>query len=816
MKLSLQWLQRYVDLSDKSTEELEDALTLIGFEVESIETYGLPPLENVQVGQVLSFVKHPNADKLRLCQVQTAPDEEPRAIVCGASNFKEGDRVMVAIPGAKLPTADGGSFKIKKSKIRGEVSLGMMCSASELGLAESSEGIMILDETHAIGTPVNEVFKDSDTVFDIEVTPNRPDCLSHLGMARELAAYFNRSLTQPEAKAYASAEGDQLISSVEVQSETCPLYYAYSVRGVTIAPSPDWLKKALESVGLRPINNVVDITNYILLETGQPLHAFDAAKIRGGKIVVRQACEGEKITTLDDKERTLTDRMAVIADAQRPLVIAGVMGSVDAEVDDSTVDIVLEAAYFAPSDIRWTSRRLALSTDSSYRFERGVDPHRTAYAAQRCLDMILEIAGGSVSGKPIQVGALPEKPAAIAVKPSFFTEYCGFGPEESAVKKVLERLWLEVSEVAGQWEVSPPSHRRDLERPVDLVEEFLRIYGTDKIPESPVSAVGMHRADAPLAVFNSAVADLLRAQGFCECVHYSLREENEVKQWFGDDLAQALKLTNPLQSDQSHLRPSLLPGLIDALKHNLSHGNDPRALFEAGRVFRKQADDGGSLWELASVAFVMIADPQTRQWKKREASDLFTAKTLAKDILETAGVRAVEPIFEKLSQKAIWQEQHAAGTGCITQEGYAIEVGTLSLTMLKAWDIDAPVIAGEILFAPAFFEEARKRPKFKAYSSLPASTRDLALLVDKWEPAEMVRGDLEGLARKSTDGAFSVEAVSIFDLYEGKGLPEGKKSLALSIKFRADDRTLTEKEVNTAFDKIQQAIVDENRYAIRK
>lgn len=816
MKLSLQWLNRYVPLADKSTQQLEEALTLIGFEVEGVEKHGLPELDNVQVGEVLSFVKHPNADKLRLCQVKTHPGEEPRSIVCGASNFNEGDRVMVALPGAKLPTPDGGVFKIKKSKIRGEESHGMMCAASELGLAKDSEGIMILTARPEIGTPVNAVFTDSDTIFDVEVTPNRPDCLSHLGMARELAAYFDLPLKEPSAQEHEAAEGEGLLSVVEVQTETCPLYFAYSVRGVKIAPSPDWLCQALEVVGLRPINNVVDITNYILLETGQPLHAFDAAKIHGGKLIVRQADDGEKITTLDEKERVLGSRMAVIADAERALVVAGVMGSVDAEVDEQTVDIVLEAAYFNPSDIRWTSRRLALSTDSSYRFERGVDPHRTAYAARRCLDLILEIAGGTVSGNRIQVGELPEPPKAIEVAPSFFSDYCGFGPGEAGVRAVLKRLSLEVQDDGGQWLVTPPSYRRDLERPVDLVEEFLRIYGTDKIPESAVLAHGLNRQDASLARFNAHASELLRAKGFFECVHYSLREEKELSDWFDEESVQALALTNPLASDQSHLRPSLLPGLLDAMRHNLSHGNDPRALFEVGRVFRRQPHEDGSLWELASVALVMLAEPTSRQWMQREPKDLFTAKSLAVELIESAGARPARHIFEPLQGVKCWQERHAACSGSFVQEGYEAQVGMLNLQMLKAWDIAVPVLAAEVLFTPAFFEKERKRARFKPYSSQPAATRDLALLVDRWEPAESVRGELEGLARKVAGGDMQVESVDIFDLYEGQGLPEGKKSLGFAIRFRAEARTLKDEEVNAAFESLQRSIAEENRYTIRK
>lgn len=816
MKLSLNWLQRYVNLSGKTTDQLEEALTLIGFEVEGIEHVGLPELSQVQVGEVVSFGKHPNADKLRLCQVRVQAGEEPTTIVCGASNFNTGDRVVVALPGARLPLKEGGVFKIKKSKIRGEESHGMMCSASELGLAESSEGILILEGKPEVGTPVNSVFTDSDTVFDIEVTPNRPDCLSHLGMARELAAYFDLGLTPPQSIEPLRSDDQPLVESVEVQTPVCPQYSAWSVRGVKIEPSPDWLQRALEAVGLRPINNVVDVTNFILLECGQPLHAFDAAKIRGKKLIVRQANEGETLTTLDGKERSLSERMCVIADAERPLVVAGVMGSIEAEVDETTTDIVLEAACFDPAAVRWTSRRLGLSTDSSYRFERGVDAHATAAAAYRCLQLILETAGGRVSGNPIQVGELPQLPAAIEVDPQFFINTCGFGPEPQVISSILQRLDLMVETSGSLWKVTPPSSRRDLERPVDLVEEFLRIYGTDTIPESDVLAHALHRKDAPLSVFNSLAANLLCFRQLNECVHYSLREGKEIEQWFGAECAEALKLTNPLASDQSHLRPSLLPGLLDAMRHNLSHGNAVHGFFETGRVFRKRPSDAGSLWELASVAFVQLQNSNTRQWKKREPADIFTAKSLILELLEQAGVKIKHPIFETLHGNSLWQERHAAHFGEFTAEGFEANLGMLNLHLLKAWDIDSPVVAGELVFAPSLFEKPSKRARFTPYGSQPASVRDLALLVDRWQPAESVRGDIDGFARKAVGEAFAVETVEIFDLYEGQALPEGKKSLALAFKFRAADRTLRDDEVNPVFEAIQAAIAENSSYTVRK
>lgn len=812
MKLSLNWVSRYVDLSGKSVQEIEHALTLIGFEVDSVETLGVPQLENVQVGEVLSFKPHPNADRLRLCQIKTSPDEEPRAIVCGASNFKEGDRVMVATPGAKLPTPDGGSFKIKKSKIRGEVSLGMMCSAKELGLGQDHDGIMILKDRPEIGTPINDIFKDNDSVFDIELTANRPDCLSHIGLARELAAYFELPLKEPQVSANGSAAGDKLIDTVTLESDTCPLYYAISVRGVKVAPSPDWLRKSLEAVGLNSINNVVDVTNYVLMEYGQPLHAFDANKLKGGKIIVRHARDGEQVTTLDDKERKLSSEMTVIADAERAVAVAGVMGCADVEVDDSTTDVLLEAAWFKPAEVRRTSRKLGLSSDSSHRYERGVDFERTRHAALRAIDLILETAGGTVSGNLIQAGEIPEGAKPVTIHPDAIRKFCGYGPDDATIRGIFERLELAVSDAAdGAWEVAIPSWRfGDLTRPVDLIEEFVRIYGTDNIPQTAVSSVGLSRDDAPLANFNAKASALLSSRQLNECYHYTLRDSAEVAQWYGEEQADKLRLSNPLASDQGSLRHSLIPGLLDALRLNRDRGNAMRGLYEIGRTFSYEEEQR---WERASVAFVLPVEEQSG-WLTREKPDFYTVKALVEHVLGCAGVPQAHHVWEHLTASA-WQEGHAAASVAYKKNDIAAAAGHVSLQMLKAWDIDVPVLAGEIHIRPSYFEQVPTPPSYQAFSTMPASHKDLALVVDSCLLAEHVRSELEAVAKKATGDAFALETVKVFDVYQGQGLPENKKSLAFSLRFRAADRTLKDEEVNKVFDTIQKEITAEGKYAVR-
>ena len=819
MKISYNWLKNYIDLdpTEHAPEVLAEVLPLLGFDIEEYEKLGPPQFENVVVGQVLEYGQHPDADRLRCCLVTTGQEGEPHKIVCGAKNFNAGDKVMVALPGAVLP----GDFKIKKSKLRGQPSEGMMCSAKELKIGQDHDGIMILDQDIGLGTPVNDLYKDGDTVFDLEITPNRVDVLSHIGVARELSARFGLPVKYPEVKASTEnvANGDALISGVEVSApEICPHYTALCIKGVKVGPSPKWLKDAIEATGQRSINNVVDVTNYVLHETCQPLHAFDAAKIKGGKLIVRTAGEGEKITTLDDVERTLTSNMAVIADAERPLVVAGVMGSVDAEVDEATTDVVLESAYFNSTSIRATSRKLGLSSDSSYRFERGVDPKGITYASLRAVDLILEVAGGTVDGNLIEEGSEPATITEITLRPNHVRKFIGFDVSDEEIQTVLESLDLSVSihdeeDGSKRWEVSVPSYRGDLERDVDLIEEFVRVYGTDKIPESEVVARGITEGDHRIYTVNAAVADYLAGQNFNEAFLYSLRDPEETQFFFGDESHKVLALDNPLQSDQSHLRPSLIPGLLDVLKLNAARGTGATRFFERGHVYREVK---GQMIELVSIGFVIVADQISREWRQREVADFFTARTLSENILELAGQAANKLSFQPIEDCKLWQGGHSAYAGDFTRMGFEATCGLLNVATLKdRWDLTTPVIAGSILMTPKFFERKAKRGRHTGVSNQPASAKDLALIVDESVLAGQVQLEVAKFAKKATQG-FDCEGVRIFDVYQGEGLPEGKKSRALSMTFRAADRTLKDKEVNAAFDGIQKLISEKTDYLIRK
>src|SRR5262245_21665069 len=593
MKISLNWLKDYVPL-DASIDEITRAITFLGFEVEGVVSTGAPKLENVVVGEILTRGKHPNADKLSVCTVDVGPAGGVKTIVCGASNCDVGNRVLVALPGAVLP----GNFQIKLSKIRGQESQGMMCSPDEIGMGSDHSGLLILAGKPALGTPINQALPPGDTVFDIEITPNRPDCQSHLGIARELAAWFKLPLNYPQEKFRGDVSGaparDDLLKGVRVDSpEDCPLYTAHVITGIKIGPSPAWLQERLTAVGLRPINNVVDVGNYVMLETGQPLHAFDAKKLGGNQIVVRRATDGEKIVTLDGKERTLNSRMLVIADTQKPVVVAGIMGGENSGVSADTTDLVLECAIFKRQSIRWTSRKLALSSDSSYRYERGVDPHTALEAAWRAVDLILETAGGKVVGPICQVGGDVPWQREIVVTHDFITEKLGFDIPAADMRAAFEALELSVTreEETEQpargpaWTVSIPSWRDDLDRPIDLVEEVLRLFGTEKIPAAVVQSPGLLADDDPIVAFTRRATDYLVGHDFQECVTYTLRPAKEVATWISQTAAAELALANPFVEDQSHLRPTLVTGLLESLKLNQSRGVAVSRLFETGRVF---------------------------------------------------------------------------------------------------------------------------------------------------------------------------------------------------------------------------------------
>ncbi|HEY4247996.1 MAG TPA: phenylalanine--tRNA ligase subunit beta [Lacunisphaera sp.] len=818
MKISRNWLGQYLQLN-ASVDELKRAITFLGFEVEGVVNTGLPPLENVVVGEIKTRDKHPNADKLSVCTVDVGSTHGGvRTIVCGASNCDAGNHVPVALPGAVLP----GDFKIKQSKIRGQQSDGMLCAADELGLGSDHAGLLLLDRSTVVGMSINAAIPGGDTVFDIEITPNRPDALSHMGIARELAAWFRTDVRFPEIKfrgAIGGAQRPDLLADVRVDSpEDCPLYSALVITGVKVGPSPAWMQERLKAVGLRPINNLVDAGNFVMLELGQPLHVFDAKKIHGNKIVVRRAADGEKLTTLDGKERTLSSRMLVIADESQPLVVAGIMGGANAEVDAFTTDIVIEAAYFLPQSIRWTSKRLGLSSDSAYRFERGVDPHSTLEAAYRLVDLVLETAGGSIVGPAFKVGGERPWQREIAVGAEYIRSKLGFHVNDEEIKASLEALNLSTSGETNnghgiEWNVKVPSYRSDLDRPIDLVEEVLRIYGTERVPPALCTGPALVDGDDdPIVLFNRKVTDYFVGQNFHEVVNYTLRSQKELATWVSQAAAGELALSNPFVDDQSHLRPTLILGILESLKLNQSRGVSVSHLCETGRVFM---EINGTVQECVGAGFVLCHNPKERAWLARPEPDFYTVKRHMEIVAAEAGVDlAREELVPVRGAFWGWQEGQSAAAGEM-KNGWTARFGLLNLSMVRSLGIEGKVWAGMFAVLPSKLTAVTKHPRYRPFSLFPAAFRDLGLVVEAGRHAEEVRRALLNVARPLTGPSFVVEAVQLFDVYQGKGLPEGKKSLAFSLSFRSPERTLTDDEVNATFTKIQQQIVADGSMAVR-
>ena len=793
MKVSFQALSRHLDLAGITAERVAEVLPMLGLEVESVTTFGLAPMPLVVVGRIVSFEKHPKADRLSVCQVD-AGEGSLRQIVCGAKNFKADDLVPVALPGTVMP----GGFAISVSKLRDVDSAGMMCSSEELGLGKGEDGLLILTSRQpAAGTPLNSLFGAPDTVLEISVTPNRGDCLGIRGVARDLAAALGLTLkpltVKTPAGLAAAPSATDAVKFVRSSSEFCPYYTLRTLKNVKVGPSPAWLRRDLEAAGLRPINNVVDITNWVLLELGQPLHAFDAKKVSEG-IEARPAREGEEIVLLDGKKVKLETGVCVIADAQRPLVVAGVMGGVDSGVTESTTDVLLEAAWFRPGEIRRVARRIGVSTDSSHRFARDVDPAGVELASRLATDLLIELAGAQVAGPAVAVGQPPRADVTIELPAGYVAAKLGTPIADADVSAAFARLGFTVKPAATGFSVLVPSFRSDVTRPIDLVEEFIRIHGTDKVPAGRPIAPLPGDEDALTSVFTREVSARLVGAGFTECCHYSLRDAAELERTLGADKAALVAMDNPLTAEQTHLRASLVPGLAGALALNLSVHADPHGLFEVGTVFRPQAD--GTVREFISVAFAIVAEPVTRSWKSREAFDALRAKRLLQDAAALAGVATVRLSFAAATG-GLWQADHAAA---LVDRGRAAEgaCGVLDLRWTRSLGLKSSVIAGEVCFPRSAFAEARKIPRFEAFSSFPPVTKDVAVIV----PVDVAAAEVESRVRQGASKAagkeFALESVNCFDVFTGPGLPEGHRSLAFEIRWRHAARTLTDEETNQA------------------
>ncbi len=811
MKVTLNWLKQYVDFN-WSPEELAERLTMLGLEVEGVKKLG-GEFEGIVVAQVVTRDKHPNADKLSVCRVQDGTGE--RQIVCGAQNFQAGDKVPLILPGASLPMKPGDKepFTIKVGKIRSVESHGMMCSPTELCLPDVVDGLLLLRADAKVGQPFAEYLgrAGSDVVYDLEVTPNRPDLNSVIGIAREIAALTGNELKVPAVSGQQSAVSVEVSTLVAVKNEApelCPRYTARVVTNVKVGPSPDWLRLTLEKVGVRSISNVVDVTNYVMLETGQPLHAFDYHLIGKGAdgaptIVVRRAQAGELFVTLDGQKRTLTPEMLLIADEQKGIALAGVMGGANTEIRDDTRDVLIESAYFVPTNIRRTSKSLGLRSESSYRFERGCDVGIADYASQRAVQLILETAGGTLIPGAVDVYPKPAEPKTVALRHEKTTALLGVEIPAQKQTEMLQSLGLAAISTADQATASfrIPTFRVDLKRDVDLIEEIARLHGVNKIPSTiPRGAVGTNAFDAVYDQL-AEVRRLLTGLGLNEAQGQTLVSHANCRLPEAD----VVKLANPLSADMDVLRPSLLPGLLDTLRQNLSRKNHDVALFEIGRVF---TNVNGQPKEERRVAIALTGQRALAFWSGDDRDAKFDAmdlKGFVEDLLEHFGLRGVQ--FSKRTEPtALFLESASIALGGKLQLG---ELGQLLPALAKQYDLRDAIFLAELRL-DELLARRNATKSFKPLPQFPASRRDVAMLVP-----EATTHDVVLSAVKQAKPA-NLESVELFDVFRGKNVPAGQKSLAYALTYRAADKTLTDNEVNAAHTKAVDALKQKLQATVRE
>ncbi len=800
MLVSFNWLKQYINLTEPADKVL-NRLTHAGVAVENVRHAG-KDITQVVVAELLSVEKHPQADRLSLTKVSTG--SETFQVVCGAKNIAPGQKVPLAKVGAVLP----GNFEIKAAKIRGVESFGMLCSAKELGLAEDAEGILILPSDAPLGEDFLKYMGLPDTLFELEITPNRADLLSHWGVARELGALYHQPVQYPKPKELPESPTDlSKLVALDIQAkELCHLYTCRAIEGVKVGPSPKWLAQALERLGQRSINNIVDVTNFVLLETGQPLHAFDLNQIQGNKINVRRAAKGEKIPLLDNTERALTENMLVIADANRPVALAGVMGGSNSQVTDKTQNILLESALFLPGVVRKTARQLSISTDSSYRFERGVDPQGVKIALERAAALILEVAGGRLAKGIGTVSTKTFEPPKVTYRPQRAIALLGFDLPAKTQFEILKSLECRVEGAVESktWMVQSPSYRLDINREIDLIEEMARLTGYDKVPITPPSIPSNLYPEDTAIPFEKEIRTILHQAGFYEAVNSSFLPPNfhqKLRLAEGHPAKNFQEVTNPIADDQKILRPALLPSLLANVQLNLSHQQESAALYEFDKVFTPAP--GGHMKERLQAVAVTAGVAGTAQWHSPERkADFYDIKGLAQNLLAACGLKEIQ-----------W---HFGGSPAPYDAGQSFQIktqkgevllsgGALHPKVLKEYDIAVPCLALEIEVA-ALKNAARQVPSYSPLPKFPAAWRDIALVVPDGVTSEQVVAAIEECGKPE------LKKVELFDLYRGPHLPSGFRSLAYRMQFLHKERTLTDQEVAQKVSRIVEEL--KSRYSI--
>ena len=789
MKISYNWLKNYIN-TDLSIDEISTILTDIGLEVEGINEVESVKggLKGLVVAEVMSCEQHHNADKLKVTKINTGA-AELLDIVCGAPNVAAGQKVIVATVGTVLYDGDK-EFKIKKSKIRGEVSEGMICAEDEIGLGASHDGIMVLDETAKVGTPAAEFFNlTSDTVFEIGLTPNRVDAASHYGIARDLAAYLNvngtAKLEMPDISAF-KTQNNNLTVEVDVQNaERCARYAGLSISNVTVGTSPDWLQNNLKAIGLKPINNVVDVTNFVLHELGQPLHAFDTAEIGDNKILVKTATEGEFFTTLEGVERKLSAEDLIISSSKAPMCLAGVFGGEKSGVSESTQNVFLESAYFNPVSVRKTAKRHGLNTDASFRFERGVDPNMTVVALKRAALLIQELAGGDISSEVSDYYPNPIDDFKVELTFSKINGLIGNVLPKFAVRDILKSLDIKIlREEAGHLSLQVPAYRVDVQRDVDVIEEILRIYGYNNVvlPSFMKSNLAPNPKVIPHKIENT-VADFLSSVGFSEIFNNSLTnpayyaEENDL-----------VAMVNPLSRETQVLRGDMLYGGLEAIVHNQKRKRKNLKFYEFGKTYR---DLGESKFEeIKRLGIWMTGDKNEESWQQGTASsDFYLLKEKVESVLNRVGVSKYKS--ESISDcRFLTSVEFAKGKNSL------VVFGRLSTSELKKADGKEAVYYAEFNWDVVLRMLSGKDIQFKVVSKFPSVRRDLALLIDESIAFE----EIKAIAKKVEQRL--LKEVNLFDVYEGKNLTAGKKSYGVSFTFQDENQTLTDKVIDRVMEKM--------------
>ena len=801
MKLSYSWLKDYLKC-ELSPAQIAEAMTSIGIEVDGVEEQEKVPggLAGVVVAKVLECEVHPNSDHLHITRVDDGTGE-PLVVVCGAPNVAAGQKVLFARIGAVLP----GDFKIKKSKIRGVESFGMICAEDELGIGESHDGIMVLPDDAVVGTPAKEYLHlETEAVIEYEITANRVDAASHWGVARDLYAWMKlRSipceLVRPSVDAFRKGAGNGL--DVEVlDADGAPRYMGITIRNVKVAPSPQWMQDRLLAIGLRPIDNIVDISNFVLFELGQPLHTFDADKVNGGKVIVRRAADGEVIRTLDGVERKLCSRDMVIANSDAPMCIAGVFGGEESGVSDSTVSLFVESAYFDPGSIRKTSKTLGLQTDASFRYERGADPEVLEYALKRAVTLILEYAGGEVEGGIKKVFSKPVERKVIELDYDRIERLAGHELGHDTIENILGWLGYEfVERRDGGSVVKAPSYMVDVYRECDVVEELLRIYGYDNIPFPKHMKMSVNATPRPEeeAVRNN-VSNFLAANGFVEIMNNSLTKSAYYDRLKTFPAEHCVHIVNPLSQDLNVMRQSLVPGGLEVVAYNLNRQASAMKIFEYGSVYSRLPEKSAETldgYEEHTNFMLMITGTPEKSWRLEPAAgNYFQLKGYVELLLARYGAE-----LSQLRTEAAPSDIYSEGMVYRIQGGSSMQLavlGTVNPALAKSFGIKQPVFAAEISW-PALFELVRRdKVAFKELPKFPEVRRDLALLLDE----SVKYADLRAAAFKQAKKL--LKQVRLFDVYRGDKIPEGKKQYALSFVIQDTERTLTDQDTERVMDRL--------------